>query len=294
MSRIVMFDDGCGFVLRDRQVGGEWVEFCTKLDGWIEGSDIRSESVPRITDGGFPSVTWRAERKFTVAFSQWCDSRAELLARARTASGTFRSGSIGGGVITVDDPDSGVLSSLDVSLDGRPKVLHNEQTCRLDVELPLISPDPYLYGDPQVSRAVTGNAGQGLEYPLFDDQETGTTTGVLEYGDIPLPPVELTNGGNATAYPVVEVSGNFPAGFVLDITSGGQTFGVTYNATVGNAAAVVDMSGSVTVAGVDQSWALTRRDWGGVEPGRQMTFSLRSISAEGSGYGTATLRATYL
>lgn len=293
MIRSVTFSDGCGYTITalgqlDARV------FATKVDGWFEGADVRTESINRIGDGQFPSELWRTGRKITLAVTQRLSSEEETDRAARAVSQVFRSGEIGEGVLTV----AGIgptLSAHGLELDGRPKVSHNLVYKRVEWELPLLATDPYLYGDVQRTLATTGSAGQGLEYPLFDDQETGVTTGVLEYGEAPPPPAELVNDGNQVAFPVVTVSGSFPNGFAVDVITGGHVYGVTYRSTVSPVSPVrVDFAGDVTVGGSDQSWALVRRDWGGVDPGGRMTVRLTALSAEGAGSAEVALRSTYL
>ncbi|OYO16640.1 hypothetical protein CGZ93_17930 [Enemella dayhoffiae] len=199
---------------------------------------------------------------------------------------------MGSGVLTVAD-EFDTISAVSLALDGNRKVRYSVDSCMVEWELPLISPDPYLYGVPQAMRIVTPGAGRGLVWPLFRNK-AGQQIGRLDWGTPDESDTEpLTNTGNATAYPVVRVHGNFPAGFELVLAAGGW-HRIVFNADIRGREIVVDFAGSVTVDGVDMTWALSERGWAGVEPGQQMSASIRSLSAEGSGTADVELRATYL
>lgn len=291
---VVDFTDGCGVELHavHRPLTPCVV---TKIDGWFDGGEVRTAWVSRVTDGVFPDELWRGGRKLTLGVTEWLETEQEVERRAREISGVFRSGRAGDGELTV----SGIvdeLSAVSLALDGQPKVARFLRAGRIEWELPLLAPDPYLYGPVQATTAFTPGTGEGLVYPLFDD-DAGNTTGVLEFGESAPPAATLVNTGNAVAYPTIEVVGDMRSGFDLalagDQTTSGR-WGVTYRGDVRPAAPVtVDMAGRVLVNDVDQSWALTRRDWGGVEPGGSVTVTI-SPAAGGAGTARLSLRPTYL
>lgn len=296
----IRFDDGCGFVLDTiNQPGADVI--VQKVDGWY-GVAPKSEHISRITDGNFPGLLWREGRRLTLGVWEYHTSRESVESRARQVAAVFRSGEVGDGTLTV----SGITEALtaeQIALDGEPKVdtelgVPGLRAARVMWELPLIAHDPYLYGERQVTTAFTRGAGMGLEYPLHDDQDTGVTTGVWEYGD-PLPAAAtLTNRGTHPAYPIIHVTGDMRSGFILRISGdrheGRGGWGVTYASDVPDGqTVVVDMAGSVTVDGMDRSWALTQRDWGGVAPGGRVTVSLQPI-AQGQGAAQISLYSTYL
>lgn len=295
--RITRFEDGCGFGAVDTREGdGAWSTIITKLDGWYEGADTKRAMEDRLGDGGFSAPLWRQQRKLTLGVTEWLPSRDATAERARQVSAVFRSGDDGHGRVVVDDPSLGRISTPAVSLDGRPKVIHSERDCRIEYELPLICDDPYLYGEPVQSQAFVQGTGTGLIFPLFDDAD-GNTTNKLEFGDELPQPATLINTGNATAYPVVTVTGDMRSGFILSLSGdkdGSGPWRIAWQTdTRPGSPVTVDFSGSVTVDGVDQSWALTERGWGGVRPGGAVNFSISPIAA-GSGSALMTLRPTYL
>lgn len=267
----------------------------SKLDGWY-GVEVRSpDSVARLGDGVFPRHLWRTERKITLAGITVGLSDTEAWSFSRQISSLFQSGTDRSGLLTVTDRPGTTLTA-GVQLDGAPKVALLPEYGWVRWELPLVAPDPYLYGEPVQSQAFVQGTGTGLIYPLFDDAE-GNTTNVLEFGDEQPPPATLINTGNAVAYPVVTVTGDMRSGFILSLSGDKDDPGPWRIAwqtdTRPYSPVTVDFSGSVTVDGVDQSWALTERGWGGVRPGGAVSFSISPIAA-GSGSALMTLRPTFL
>lgn len=292
----VRLDDGCGFVFEaTNHVNADVI--VTKLDGWF-GVDVRTDWQARATDGAFGHELWRDGRKLTLGVTEvMLSDRAAVEDRAREISGVFDSGEVGDGTLAVDGI-TGVLTAEGVALDGAPRVVHDISRLRVQWELPLMVPDPCLYGPTQSMQVATPLSGMGLEFPLFDDEDTGVTTGFLEWGEAAASttgPLSLHNHGNATAYPVITVEGAFPSGFRLILAGDGPArWEATYRGEVFPAApVVVDMAGSIAIGGIDQSWALHDPHWGGVRPGGGVAAAIEAISS-GSGTATVTLRSTYL
>lgn len=278
----------------------------TKLDGWY-GSPVRLGKADLWQDGTHMDPLWRAGREMTIGgFHRLrChpDPPAEVDRLKRALSGAFRSGAVNPGFIRVSDEAGVILESTGVQLDGPPKFVDYGDL--FSWELQLVSDDPYLYevGPTRLAVHPVGQ-GTGLNYPLFDDELESVTTGFLEWGGEVLSPGGVAvNLGNATAYPVLDVDGTFPAGFRVALSGdkdqtldpGRGRWEVTYLGEVFPGQPVtVDFGGRVWVAGVDRTWAVADTFWGGVAPnGGRVTFELDPISA---GYGTATLtlRSTYL
>lgn len=265
----------------------------TALDGWYGGVEFRLDGrASRLGDGTFPAATKRGGRKLTLAGVVQRNTAEDIERYERALSGLFPSGETKGWLEA--ENSTGVLLCEGVEPDGAPRITTNLDYRWCQFEVPLYSSDPHLYGPVQSTTAWTGGIGEGLIFDLFDDEDD--TTGFLEFGsNAYAAPASLVNVGNATAYPKVIVQGSFPAGFVLRLTSAGRVFGVTYNGPVTNAAPlVVDMRGSVTMNGVDQSRYLTVRDWDGVAPhGGTVTVAIDAVST-GAGSARLELRSTYL
>lgn len=304
MSRVVHIDDGHILDWTLTEEPGDDHVF-TKLNGWF-GAPTRLNKTELWQDGTYTDPLWRNGRELTIAgFHRLrChpDPMGERERLKRAISGAFRSGASSPGVVRVTDPAGVTLEAVGVQLDGQPLFTDHGRDL-LAWELPLYVGDPYLYevGFRDLSVSPSGE-GSGLEYPLFDDEDTGTTTGFLEWSGESLGAAGVAmNLGNATAYPQIIVTGLFPSGFQLtltgdkDLTVDPETrWGVTYLGSVDPASPVtVDMGGRISIDGIDRSWALVDPYWGGVEPGGQVTFSIDPISV-GTGTAQLILRSTYL
>lgn len=267
----------------------------TDVTGWYGGAGLRTERIDRLGDGAFPSPTVREGRKLTLTGVAQRATPAQIEQFVRELSGMFPSGTTKGH-LEVGHENGDALTAVGVEPDGPPRITTSFDYGWCRFEIPLYVPDPYLYGDPAQTVAFTATLGSGLEYPEFDNAD-GVTTGVLEFGSSMPEPVPVVNTGNAVAYPVIEVAGDFRSGFTLALAgdrAGGGSWGVTYSADVRpGAPVVVDMGGRVLVGGRDQSWALTRRDWGGVRPGGAVSVSIAPNSG-GDGTARLMLRPTWM
>ena len=101
----------------------------------------------------------------------------------------------------------------------------------------------------------------------------------------------FANSGNADAHPVYTVHGSWSAGF--RITTGSKV--IEYPApVVPNHPVVIDhKTGSVTVAGIDQTYRLTRRDWVAVPAGEAIQPQITAL-APSTGWCDITISDTYI
>ena len=259
------------------------------------GSDrvLTADRDELIGDGTFTARTLRSGRKLTLGGLAHCPDQAQTEQFERMLSGLFLSDTIGTGTkgTLVHDNGTGPLTAEGVEPDGPPRIETDFRFGRVRFEIPLFAPDPYLRAEPQLSTTSPAGLDAGLEWPLFDNG-AGVTTGFLEWSvgssQVAVP---VTNHGNAVAYPVVVVSGNFPSGVSVALSTGAR---VTYRGTIWPASpATIDFGGSLSIGGVDQSWAVTDPVWGGVAPGGVVSFSVEPVSG-GAGSAVLELRSTYL
>lgn len=132
------------------------------------------------------------------------------------------------------------------------------------------------------------SGGVGVQEWAFDLREV---TPALDWGaGAPLGGI-ATNAGNATAYPVYTVHGSWPAGFRITT---GQT-AIEYPAPVHPSAPVrIDnRTGEVMVAGMDQTYRLTRRDWVSVPAGAGVQPRITGL-APSTGWCDVQIQDTYI
>lgn len=101
----------------------------------------------------------------------------------------------------------------------------------------------------------------------------------------------FANGGNADAHPVYTVHGSWPAGF--RITTG--TGAIEYPAPVhpSNPVRIDNRTGEVMVAGVDQTYRLTKRDWVTVPAGSAIQPRIEAL-APSTGWLDVDIKDTYM
>lgn len=153
-----------------------------------------------------------------------------------------------------------------------------------DFDMLLAAVDPYLYSPFRESILRPVGAGVGLEYPLF------SVGGVLTFGTAIDTTEPIWNDGNAVSYPRFKVTADAPGGFA--ITLNGKRVAFPWP-VFSDSPVVVDMSGSVTVSGVDQSHLLSDRGWTGVEPGG-VAYPSFDLLRGGTGWATVQHRDTYI
>lgn len=117
-----------------------------------------------------------------------------------------------------------------------------------------------------------------------------TTEPVLTFGAAIDTEVTMWNNGNATSYPQIEVVGDLPGGFAVTVGSRRVTYPWP---TFPDMPVLVDMSGSLSVSGQDQSHRLVERNWTGIEPGTAETPKLDPLQG-GTGWAVVRHRDTYI
>lgn len=387
-----------------------------ELAGWFGGVGVSADATQRtLGHGVFRDRALRTGRSLTVTGQLTFSDPRQRSIGERFVSGLLGDGEYGTLTATVDD----LTLSTEVRLDGEIKIsrvgLHS-----IDVQIPLLAPDPFLHGEAKTYQVYPAGAGTGLVFPLltgsqaltlaptFDatgvetvvgpEGQTGISTNktlvnsarwmipvkrgvtyrqtvwaradkegshatirttrvngtqsspylfwpkpvptewtkyvstitadgesvtdfrldvwtnhsggevrdarqdivvlleelpaVLSFGNAdPNTRAELTNAGNATAYPVITVKGDLPGGF--RIKAGGQT--IEYPSPVWETAPVqIDCAeGAVYVDGMDQTYRATKRQWFEIPPGGQIAPTIHSLSP-GDGWAEILVNDTYL
>lgn len=178
----------------------------------------------------------------------------------------------------------GVALSCLVQQDGEVAV-QAENFDTINVQIPLRTEIPELFADERKYTLFPPGYGEGLVYPLFQDD-------VLDYGDVALGSgVPMRNAGTAKAFPRFEIHGNWPSGFRLTVGRSVVEYGAPL---LGTHPAIVDMrTGSISIDDNDRTHLATRRQWFGVEPGETIQPRLTAVG-QGTGWADAYLADTYL
>ena len=276
-ERSMVLTDGRLTIRADSAVGvGSTL---TTVDGWVE-PDVRTDLVERLGHGSMVARSEWDAREVLVGGHIDGLSPAEVPVWLRVLSAIAAPDTPA--VLTVDD--QGLVLSAEVVRNGRPRQAHSLEHGWIEWELPLVAPDPHLYGPVRETHIPMVGAGVGLEYLLF------SVDGMLTYGDAVAADTVLRNDGNAAAFPTYLVTGDLPSGFRL--VQGGAVDEYV-GAVWPDAPAVVDMgAGRVLVGGVDRSHELGRAEWAGIDLGGSV---VPEFSADqGSGFVVATVRDTWI
>lgn len=260
----------------DGQVGRD---ILTGLSGWTGGVGVRSEDVARLSHGSFLAPSTRTGRTLTIDMVFERDTRAELWALERAASGLFSDG--GYGILTVTQDITELF--CEVRLDGEVKPIVNLDGGYMTLQVPLHAPMPYIYSPWRESTLQPVGAGVGFEFAPF------SRAGVISFGSAVSTDEWIWNEGNAESAPVFTVTADSP-GFAVGVGDNRVTYPWP---TFLDIPVTVDMAGAVYVGGVDQSHLLGERRWGTVPPG-----SIESVRFEflngGTGWATVRHRDTFI
>lgn len=242
----------------DHENPGDGDTWLTKLEGWSGGVSVKGDQLSRATHGDFALRNYRTRRTITLAFVAERDSREELWALERGISGLFSDG--GFGTLEVKQDEDSL--SCEVELDGEPKIDVQLDAGVIEVELPLSSPEPWLYAPWNRVQLAPKGMGIGLEYPLFSEGRMRTAP-VLTFGAEVEEDVLVWNDGNANSYPIFTVYADTPGGFRVRM---GDNTVAWPRATFKSTPIEIHMDGKVIVGGFDQSQFLTERDWAPIAP----------------------------
>ena len=130
---------------------------------------------------------------------------------------------------------------------------------------------------------------RGFVFPVF------APSGMIAFGAEGSTIAEpLHNPGNATAWPVFVVKGDYPDGFTVGFTtdSGRQALVEYLWPVVSGVPVEIDMAGHAWVNGTDQQPALGVRQWGGIPPGESITPFFHAHVA-GGGVVVCRVRPTF-
>ena len=271
MGALTVTIDGGGGAVRLGPPGGAPGLHASGLAGWYGTPDGKWPLTERqLGDGAFaiePSQVAYSSRTVTVDGYALGRTRAEALSSlAPLGAMAHRLVSI-----AVDDGVAETYATGALTAEVGKGVRGGAVTFTLTV----VCPDPRRYGSvPHRAYVVPGTGGGGLEW-------SGSGAHGLEW--------PLSYGGGGTVANVATLRNDGTSVAYTDTATGGQ---VSYSEHVGWTPLVLDCLGrTATVAGVDMSRALSRRDFPSVPAGGSTTLALT-----GTGTGTVAVewRDTYI
>lgn len=275
--------DGGTWSLSGRPAEADSKWYIEDVAGWYGGSGVRGEITARLGHGDFVERGYREGRSLTLHGAVACKTSDIRDWQERNISGMAGNGDWA--ELTCDD--GGAVLSTRVRLDGAPQVV-KIGTTKLRFQIPLRAESPFLHGAWRSSTIRPVGAGVGFEFPPFS-RDLGKGP-VITFGTAVASDDLVWNEGNADAWSVFDVVGDFPGGVaaVLD------DHRVTYPWPVFPDVPVsIDMAGAVMVAGVDQSHLLGERDWAPVPAHSISKVALQPLQG-GTGWATVRHRDSYL
>lgn len=281
LSRIVKLSWPDGSIrLSNDEWDNETEHWFSDLVGWFGGVGVESDKQQRaLTHGVATGETRRTARTLTLSGELFFPQQDLREAASRYVSGILGDGRRGELAVWTE----GHSQVTSVQLDGEIKWTSDGSEW-ISVEIPLIAPDPWIYGPIRSAQIYSEGIGRGLKWGdgLF-------SAGHLRWGgSVPNP--LLTNDGNADSWPTFKVTGDFARGFRL--ISGSQVF--EYPEPVFRGAPVTVSPGRVMVGNQEMSHEVSRRGWISIGPYSAITPRLVSLDTYGEGRADVTWRSTYI
>lgn len=253
------------------------------LGGWFGGVGVKGDRTARLGHGDFSAPNKRTGRSMTLNLV-WVGESGARDHVSRTLSGLFSDGEEGTLTATVGDL---TLTAERVTLDGEVGIAE-VGTAGVRAQIPLHAADPFLYGPERETTLKPIGAGVGFDFvPFSRDLGKGP---VLTFGTAIDTTEFVWNDGNAESFPVFTVTADAPGGF--SVALGNER--VTYPwPAFPDMPVSVDMSGALTVSGMDQTHLVGGRDWASVPPASVEAPTFEFLQG-GTGFCVVTHRDTYL
>lgn len=277
-SAVLTQANGFRWSLSDRPPASDSEWYVEDVAGWYGGSGVRGDVTARLGHGDFVERGYREGRVLTLHGTVVCASSDIRDWQERNISGMAGDGDWC--ELTCDDGNAEL--STRVRLDGAPQIV-KLGTQALRFQVPFRTEMPYLYSAWRESSLQPVGAGVGLSYDLFSG-------GLLTFGTAISAGEHIWNDGNAESAPTFTVTADAPGGFWVAVDDKRVTYP---QPTFRDVPIVVDMAGSVLVAGVDQSHLLGERSWAATPPSAVSTVEFGFLQG-GTGFGTVRHRDTYI
>lgn len=254
----------------------------TDLEGWFGGVGIEGDQPQRaLGHGAFPEDGRRTARTLTLSGELYFPEQNLREVASRYVSGILADGSYGTLRVTTD----GVALEASVRLDGAIK-WGTEGSEWMTIEVPLTAPRPWLYGVKKSVQLSSASFGKGLQW----DDGLFSNGGIRWGGSQPQPTV--TNDGNADAWPVVKVTGDFSRGFRLQSGSSVVEFP---EPVYPRSPVTVDMGrGRIRTNGADMGHLASSRGWIKIPPRSTISPRLTGLDQYSEGYAEVSWTDTYI
>lgn len=251
------------------------------LVGWDDGVGARRQVTQRpVTNGDFPDIATMAARSLTLTGTARANTPQDLHAMRDQLMGLLSDGQY----TQIAVQNSAGTRYATVGQDNTPSWVQHADTFA-SFKLDLFQPDPRIYGEQHmISIYGAPTAAAGLDYTLTYPLDYHTAVSQqTQY---------IFNNGNADAWPVFTVAGNFYGGFTITDNLGHK---ITYMGDASLYASVVidTAAGTATQGGQDRSTLLTSRDWFSVPAGGSIQPSFNPVNGA-TGWCDIIYRDTWL
>lgn len=260
---------------------GRWKVLDT--EGWLDTPGFEVPSVERLRHGSLAGPGRATGRTIKISGRVENTDHAQQVRDRNMLAGLFRDG----GLV----PMSVQLGELKLHTEVRliDRVTFQPSSFAYSRwELSLYAEDPWLFSAWRESILRPLGVGVGLEYPILS-QDLGKGP-VVTFGTEVSTQEWVWNDGNADSYPQFEVVGNFPGGFSVGLGDSRVTYPWP---TFPDMPVLVDMSGALSVSGVDQTQQLSERNWSKIGPESIGSPFITTIQG-GTGWATVRHRDTYI
>lgn len=270
--------------MRSYRLGGtkEYVLDPTAIVGWDDGTNVRRDNTARMNrNGDFYEPAHHSARVVSLSGTALATNRSLLQEMRDDLLGLL----VEGDYKTLWVETTASKRSALVGMEGTPSWVQQTDTTAV-WRMTFYSPDPFMYGVERTinvgsTTAVVGGMSYPLKYPLNYNSQTSTL--VL---------AGVSNSGNAPAWPILKVTGDYFSGFSI---TDGRDRKITYTGSVSYASPVIidTLKGTATQNGVDKSVLLSDRQWFSVSPKGSIYPKFQPVQGS-SGWCDIIIRDTYI
>jgi hypothetical protein len=259
---------------------GQYILDPTAIVGWTDGTSVRRDATVRpVSSGDFMEPYTLSSRLISLSGTAIAKTASELQVMRDNLMGLFAPGEYAEMTVQTTASTRYAVVGLEGSISWTIQT-DNVAVFKIDV----YAPDPYIYGDTRSFQTGSYQRTGGILYPIKYPMDFNL--GTLNTAQT------IKNNGNAEAWPVFKVIGDYYSGFTITDNVGSV---VRYTGMVTMTAPVfVDMGrGTATQNGVDKTTLVTSREWFSIPPGGTISPRFTPIQ-NGSGWCDIIYRDTWI